>query len=124
MEFGDNLNKKVKRTKLTVESLRPSIVKRITELLTYEDNILSKYARIFISELWDLLLSAMATPVGVPAVFLEAKTSSCLKNRRRKRKCGLPLHVLIRSKNLRMAPRTDSSPVECGADRSTPPPPV
>nr|VZI42928.1 unnamed protein product [Spirometra erinaceieuropaei] len=83
MEFGDNLNKK-----------------RITELLTYEDDILcdyvfnqlseqhpdpkeiqinmtgfllSKNARIFISELWDLLLSAMGTPGGVPAVFLEAK---------------------------------------------------
>ncbi|VDL91275.1 unnamed protein product [Schistocephalus solidus] len=87
-------------TKVNVESLRPWIVKRITELLTYEDDILcdyvfnqlseqhpdpkeiqinmtgfllSKNARIFISELWDLLLSAMATPGGVPAVFLEAK---------------------------------------------------
>ncbi|VDN14592.1 unnamed protein product [Dibothriocephalus latus] len=104
----------VDMTKVNVESLRPWIVKRITELLTYEDDILcdyvfnqlseqvvnlgnhfvrinichpdpkeiqinmtgfllSKNARIFISELWDLLLSAMSTPGGVPAVFLEAK---------------------------------------------------
>lgn len=33
----------------------------------------SKNARIFLSELWDLLLSAMQDPEGVPAALIEAK---------------------------------------------------
>ena len=33
----------------------------------------SKYARIFLQELWDLLLSAQETVGGIPAKFVEQK---------------------------------------------------
>ncbi|VDM30715.1 unnamed protein product [Hydatigera taeniaeformis] len=100
MKFGDNLNEKVDTQRVNVESIKPWIVKRITELLSYEDDIVcdfvvnmlseqfpdpkdiqinltaflgSKSARIFVTELWDLLLSAMNTTGGVPAILLEAR---------------------------------------------------
>uniref|UniRef100_A0A095C979 Serine/arginine repetitive matrix protein 1 n=1 Tax=Schistosoma haematobium TaxID=6185 RepID=A0A095C979_SCHHA len=93
-------------SKINLESIRPWIVKRITELLNFEDEVVcdyifnqleerhpdpkeiqinitgflnSKNARVFLSELWDLLLSAMQTPDGVPAAFLEAKKEEIAK---------------------------------------------
>lgn len=41
----------------------------------------SKNARIFVGELWDLLLSAMNTPGGVPAILLEAKRAEFLSSK-------------------------------------------
>ncbi|KAH8872899.1 Serine/arginine repetitive matrix protein 1 [Schistosoma japonicum] len=106
MKFGENLTQKVDMSKINLESIRPWIVKRITELLNFEDEVVcdyifnqleerhpdpkeiqinitgflnSKNARIFLSELWDLLLSAMQTPDGVPAAFLEAKKEEIAK---------------------------------------------
>ncbi|VDQ01042.1 unnamed protein product [Trichobilharzia regenti] len=97
---------KVDMSKINLESIRPWIVKRITELLNFEDEVVCDYifnqledlhpdpkeiqinitgflngknARIFLSELWDLLLSAMQTPDGVPAAFLEAKKEEIAK---------------------------------------------
>ncbi|VDD81508.1 unnamed protein product [Mesocestoides corti] len=108
MKFGDNLNQKVDTQRVNVECIKPWIVKRITELLSYDDDIVcdfvvnllseqfpdpkdiqinltaflgSKSARIFVTELWDLLLSAMNTPGGVPAIFLEAKKAELLSSR-------------------------------------------
>ncbi|CAH8633780.1 unnamed protein product [Schistosoma rodhaini] len=106
MKFGENLAQKVDMSKINLESIRPWIVKRITELLNFEDEVVcdyifnqleerhpdpkeiqinitgflnSKNARVFLSELWDLLLSAMQTPDGVPAAFLEAKKEEIAK---------------------------------------------
>nr|CAH8865848.1 unnamed protein product [Trichobilharzia regenti] len=106
MKFGENLSQKVDMSKINLESIRPWIVKRITELLNFEDEVVCDYifnqledlhpdpkeiqinitgflngknARIFLSELWDLLLSAMQTPDGVPAAFLEAKKEEIAK---------------------------------------------
>ncbi|CAH8865581.1 unnamed protein product [Trichobilharzia szidati] len=106
MKFGENLSQKVDMTKINLESIRPWIVKRITELLNFEDEVVCDYifnqledrhpdpkeiqinitgflngknARIFLSELWDLLISAMQTPDGVPAAFLEAKKEEIAK---------------------------------------------
>ncbi|KAL5971356.1 Serine/arginine repetitive matrix protein 1 [Taenia solium] len=112
MKFGDNLNEKVDTQRVNVESIKPWIVKRITELLSYEDDIVcdfvvnmlsdqfpdpkeiqinltaflgSKSARIFVTELWDLLLSAMNTTGGVPAILLEARKAELLGSKVRNR---------------------------------------
>ncbi|VDO00262.1 unnamed protein product [Rodentolepis nana] len=105
MKFEENLSAKVDTTRINVDSIKPWIVKRITELLSFDDDIVcdfvvnmlspdpkeiqinlsaflgSKNARIFVGELWDLLLSAMNTPGGVPAILLEAKKAEILSSR-------------------------------------------
>ncbi|VDL41549.1 unnamed protein product [Hymenolepis diminuta] len=105
MKFGENLSEKVDTSRINVDSIKPWIVKRITELLSFDDDIVcdfvvnmlspdpkeiqinlsaflgSKNARIFVGELWDLLLSAMNTPGGVPAILLEAKKAEILSSK-------------------------------------------
>ncbi|GAA50810.1 serine/arginine repetitive matrix protein 1 [Clonorchis sinensis] len=39
----------------------------------------SKNARVFLTELWDLLLSAMENPEGVPSLLLDAKKAEILQ---------------------------------------------
>ncbi|TPP60115.1 hypothetical protein FGIG_08916 [Fasciola gigantica] len=100
MKFGENLSQKVDMTRVNLDCIKPWIVKRVTELLNFEDEVVwdyvlnqlderypdpkeiqinitgflnSKNARIFLTELWDLLLSAMQDPEGVPAMLIEAK---------------------------------------------------
>ncbi|VEL31241.1 unnamed protein product [Protopolystoma xenopodis] len=43
MKFGDNLERKIDMTKINLETLRPWIVKRITELLSFEDEVVCDY---------------------------------------------------------------------------------
>ncbi|KAM7532656.1 hypothetical protein Aperf_G00000130757 [Anoplocephala perfoliata] len=113
MKFGDNLSEKVDTQRVNVESIKPWIIKRITELLSFDDEIVcdfvvnmlaeqfpdpkeiqinlsaflgSKNARIFVGELWDLLLSAMNTPGGVPAILLEAKKAELLSSKAQEEK--------------------------------------
>lgn len=50
----------------------------------------AKYARIFMQELWDLLLSAQENIGGIPTLFLEKK-----KEEIRRRKVCLPTHVAM-----------------------------
>ncbi|THD20160.1 hypothetical protein D915_008941 [Fasciola hepatica] len=100
MKFGENLSQKVDMTRVNLDCIKPWIIKRVTELLNFEDEVVwdyvlnqlderypdpkeiqinitgflnSKNARIFLTELWDLLLSAMQDPEGVPAMLIEAK---------------------------------------------------
>ncbi|KAM3183484.1 hypothetical protein ACTXT7_010265 [Hymenolepis weldensis] len=113
MKFGENLSEKVDTSRINVDSIKPWIVKRITELLSFDDDIVcdfvvnmlaeqspdpkeiqinlsaflgSKNARIFVGELWDLLLSAMNTPGGVPAILLEAKKAEILSSKAQEEK--------------------------------------
>lgn len=41
----------------------------------------AKHARIFIGELWDLLLSAQQNESGIPTVFLEQKMEELLEKK-------------------------------------------
>ena len=51
----------------------------------------AKYARIFMQELWDLLLSAQQNIGGIPTVFLEKKKEEIRKKKVRKRNVCLLL---------------------------------
>ncbi|VDP93424.1 unnamed protein product [Echinostoma caproni] len=112
MKFGENLSQKVN---FNLDCIKPWIIRRITELLNFEDEVVwdyvlnqlderypdpkeiqinitgflnSKNARIFLSELWDLLLSAMQNPEGVPAALVEAKKAE-IANRQVRSLTGL-----------------------------------
>ncbi|KAF5402585.1 putative tumor differentially expressed protein [Paragonimus heterotremus] len=118
MKFGDNLSQKVDMTRINLDCIRPWVAKRITELLNFEDEVVcnyvlnqleerhpdpkeiqinitgflnSKNARIFLTELWDLLLSAMENPDGVPGVFLEAKKTEILRRQEEEQRMQLEL---------------------------------
>jgi len=86
--------------KVAMDAIRPWVANRITEILGFEDEVLIGYAfgllddkeslnprelqlnmdvfleaeaPHFVSDLWRLLLSAQASPGGIPAEFLEQK---------------------------------------------------
>ncbi|KAF8563947.1 hypothetical protein P879_09646 [Paragonimus westermani] len=119
MKFGDNLSQKVDMTRINLDCIRPWVAKRITELLNFEDEVVcnyvlnqleerhpdpreiqinitgflnSKNARIFLTELWDLLLSAMENLDGVPNAFLEAKKTEILRRQEEEQRLQLDLH--------------------------------
>lgn len=97
--FPEHFAKKVNIAKVSMEVLKPWIAKRITDLLGFEDDIVIDYcicqlsepaldpkmlqvnltgfmerkAAPFCSELWELLLSAQESPVGVPQEFIDKK---------------------------------------------------
>ncbi|KAF6776082.1 hypothetical protein AHF37_00832 [Paragonimus kellicotti] len=118
MKFGDNLSQKVDMTRINLDCIRPWVAKRITELLNFEDEVVcnyvlnqleerhpdpkeiqinitgflnSKNARIFLTELWDLLLSAMENLDGVPSAFLEAKKTEILRRQDEEQRMQLEL---------------------------------
>ncbi|KAJ6643959.1 Serine/arginine repetitive matrix protein 1 [Pseudolycoriella hygida] len=99
MEFGDCLNQRVDMTKVKLDELRPWIDKKITDILHGDDDIMvyfiynhleeKKYpcpkklqlnlngfvkaenARLFVDELWKLLISAQESDTGVPTEFIQ-----------------------------------------------------
>jgi len=96
MAFPEELSSPVDISKVNMESMQPWIVKRTTEILKIEDevvvgllvnlleeNVNPKMIQIqltpflegntgaFMTELWKLLLSAQETPSGVPQAFIE-----------------------------------------------------
>jgi len=100
MRFAESLSKKVDMKKVKLESIKPWIGQRVSELLGMEDDVLNEFvinqledknpdgkriqinltgflngknARIFTGELWDMLISAQESPTGIPASILEAK---------------------------------------------------
>lgn len=107
MKFGDNLNKRVDMSKVKLDVLRPWISKKITEMLNIEDDVIvefvynqleeekypcpkkmqinmtgflnGKNARVFMEDLWALLLSAQESDSGIPAEFIEQKKDEILK---------------------------------------------
>lgn len=107
MKFGDNLNKRVDMSKVKLDVLRPWISKKITDMLNIEDDVIvefvynqleeekypcpkkmqinmtgflnGKNARVFMEDLWSLLLSAQESESGIPAEFIEQKKEEIMK---------------------------------------------
>uniref|UniRef100_A0A0K8SVD8 Serine/arginine repetitive matrix protein 1 n=1 Tax=Lygus hesperus TaxID=30085 RepID=A0A0K8SVD8_LYGHE len=101
MKFGDALTKRVDMTRVKLDTIKPWISKKITELLGMEDDVVvefvfnqledekfpdpkkmqinltgflnGKNARVFMTDLWELLLSAQESPSGIPDVLMEMK---------------------------------------------------
>lgn len=100
MKFADSLAEKVDFKKVKLDTLKPWIATRITEMLGLEDEVVVEYvfqqleesgvdprmmqinltgflngknAREFMKELWDMLVSAQINPSGIPTMLLEAK---------------------------------------------------
>lgn len=100
--FPEHFAKKVDISKVSMDVMKPWIARRITELLGFEDDIvvdfcvaqlqdpaekgldpkmlqvsltgfMERKAAPFCSELWQHLLSAMESPVGVPREFIDQK---------------------------------------------------
>lgn len=109
-KFPDHYKEKVSMKKVSMDVMKPWIARRITELMGFEDEIVVEYcisqlenppetgldpkmlqismtgfmerkAGAFCSELWKNLLSAQASPVGVPQEFLERKKQELEKKR-------------------------------------------
>lgn len=107
MKFGDVLSKRVDMSKVKLDVLRPWISQKITEILHIEDDVIvefvynlleeekfpcpkkmqiqitgflhGKNARVFMEELWALLLSAQESDTGIPAAFILQKKEEILK---------------------------------------------
>jgi serine/arginine repetitive matrix protein 1 len=107
MKFGDCLNKRVDMSKVKLDVLRPWISQKITDILHIEDDVVvefvynqleeekfpcpkkmqinmtgflnGKNARMFMDELWALLLSAQESENGIPAEFIQMKKDEILK---------------------------------------------
>ncbi|KAI9366524.1 PWI domain-containing protein, partial [Pilaira anomala] len=99
MSFPPEFDQKVDMKKVNLDVIKPWISNRITELLGLEDEVVIDYTcslleekdqdpkrmqinltgflegntKKFITELWNLLLSAQSSVGGIPAVFIEQK---------------------------------------------------
>jgi serine/arginine repetitive matrix protein 1 len=109
MKFPPNINTKVDMSKVNMDVVKPWITKRVTEILGFEDDVViefifnlfegnqfpdpkelqmnitgflnGKNARLFMQELWDLLMSAQESVGGIPAKFLEMKKEQLREER-------------------------------------------
>ncbi|OSD05163.1 PWI domain-containing protein [Trametes coccinea BRFM310] len=102
MKFPPEFEKKVDMRKVNLSVIRPWIVKKVVELVGFEDEVVVEYAMglleddsqptpdprrmqinltgfltnntpAFMSALWKLLLEAQESPAGVPRTFVEEK---------------------------------------------------
>ncbi len=100
LKFPRHFDTKVDMHKVELSVMKPWIARRITELLGFEDEVVLEYAvgmleegrypdakkmqiqltgfleastAEFMAELWELLISAQASPGGVPQRFVEEK---------------------------------------------------
>ncbi|TFK92485.1 PWI domain-containing protein [Polyporus arcularius HHB13444] len=102
MKFPPEFDKKVDMRKVNLSVIRPWIVKKVVELVGFEDEVVVEYAMglleddsqptpdprkmqinltgfltsstpAFMSALWNLLLEAQESPAGVPRTFVEEK---------------------------------------------------
>uniref|UniRef100_T1HRG1 Serine/arginine repetitive matrix protein 1 n=2 Tax=Rhodnius prolixus TaxID=13249 RepID=T1HRG1_RHOPR len=107
MKFGDCLTKRVDMSKVKLDTIKPWIAKKITEVLGMEDDVIvefvfnqledekfpdpkkmqinltgflnGKNARVFMTDLWELLLSAQDSPTGIPEILMEMKKEEIKK---------------------------------------------
>lgn len=108
--FPPHFAQRVDMAKVSMEVIKPWVARRITELLGFEDEIVVEYcitqlaeppengldpkmlqvsltgfmerkAASFCSELWQHLLSAQASPVGVPQEFIDRKKDDLRQKR-------------------------------------------
>ncbi|KAH8103019.1 PWI domain-containing protein, partial [Cristinia sonorae] len=102
MKFPAEFDKKVDMRKVNLQVIRPWVVKKIVELVGFEDEVVVEYAMglleddsqqfpdprkmqinltgfltnhtpTFMTALWTLLLEAQESPAGVPRTFVEQK---------------------------------------------------
>lgn len=108
LKFPAIYSQRVDMSKVNLEVLKPWISKRLTELVGIEDDVLiemvfnlleeknipdprelqinlggflERKSKVFLKELWELLLSAQANPTGIPTVQLEKKKEEIRKKR-------------------------------------------
>ncbi|KAI9256968.1 PWI domain-containing protein [Sporodiniella umbellata] len=108
MSFPREYNQKVvNMKKVNLDVIKPWIGNKITELLGFEDEVVADYAsslleeegvepkmmqinltgflesnaKVFVKELWNLLLSAQNSVGGIPAIFIEQKKEELRKKR-------------------------------------------
>ncbi|CAK9300070.1 unnamed protein product [Gordionus sp. m RMFG-2023] len=106
MKFSENLEQKIDMTKVNLDVLKPWITKRLCELLNFEDDVIiefvfnqlmekkvdpkimqinltgflnAKNARIFMGDLWSLLISAQNNIGGIPEAFLQQKKAELMQ---------------------------------------------
>ncbi|RWS27848.1 serine/arginine repetitive matrix protein 1-like protein, partial [Leptotrombidium deliense] len=107
LKFADNLTSKVDMSKVNIEVIKPWITRRISEILGMEDDVVESFvlnqldeqkcpdgklmqinltgflegrnARVFMGELWDLLLSAQKSADGIPPILVELKKEELRK---------------------------------------------
>ena len=131
MKFEDCLEQKVDMHKVNFEALKPWVSEQVTKILGIEDEVVielifsflendrhpnakklqilvtgflqSKPARIFIGQLWDLLLSAQGNPAKLPERFIEEK-----KNAIRQQKKKIEMELTMREDQRRFSPLRDS----------------
>ncbi|TCD66924.1 hypothetical protein EIP91_000763 [Steccherinum ochraceum] len=102
MKFPPEFDKKVDMRKVNLQVIRPWVVKKVVELVGFEDEVVVEYAMglleddsqptpdprkmqinltgfltthtpTFMAALWNLLLEAQESPAGVPKTFVEQK---------------------------------------------------
>ncbi|KAI8059395.1 PWI domain-containing protein [Gilbertella persicaria] len=107
MSFPPEFDQKVDMNKVNLDVIKPWISNRITELLGFEDEVIIDYTcglleekkpdprriqinltgflesktKVFLSELWKLLLSAQNSVGGIPAAFIEQKKEELRKKK-------------------------------------------
>ncbi|KAI6652099.1 serine/arginine repetitive matrix protein 1-like [Oopsacas minuta] len=142
MKFEDCLEQKVDMHKVNFEALKPWVSEQVTKILGIEDEVVielifsflendrypnakklqilvtgflqSKPARIFIGQLWDLLLSAQENPAKLPEKFIEEK-----KNAIRQQKKKIEMELIMRQDQRRYSPARENY---YHSDRITNPP--
>lgn len=108
LKFPAHFDTKVDMRKVELSVIKPWIARRVTELLGFEDDVVLEYASgmleeerfpdakkvqiqlmgflesktgEFMSELWELLISAQESPGGVPKRFVEEKKEELRRKR-------------------------------------------
>ena len=127
MKFETCLEQKVDMHKVNFEALKPWVSEQVTQILGIDDEVVielifsflenerypnakklqilvtgflqSKPARIFIGQLWDLLLSAQENPAKLPEKFIEEK-----KNAIRQQKNKIEMQLNMREDQRRFSP--------------------
>ncbi|TKY87324.1 hypothetical protein EX895_004001 [Sporisorium graminicola] len=135
LKFPAHFDTKVDMTKVELSVIKPWIARRITELLGFEDDVVLEYAAgmledrfpdakkvqiqlmgfledktaEFMTELWELLISAQNSPGGVPQKFVEEKKEEL----RRKREEG---ERVVREARERAQRAAESAPAAMSED--------
>ena len=145
MKFEDCLEQKVDMHKVNFEALKPWVSEQVTKILGIEDEVVielifsflendrhpnakklqilvtgflqSKPARIFIGQLWDLLLSAQENPAKLPEKFIEEK-----KNAIRQQKKRIEMQLNMRDDRRRFSPPGREDPYRTSQPRVPDPP--
>lgn len=101
LKFSDTLNEPVDMRKVKLDAMKPWIHEKMTEILGFEDDVVIDYAinqleetntpdpktvqinltgflnaknaRLFMAELWPMLVSAQSNPHGIPEKLIEMK---------------------------------------------------